>query len=361
MNSKFEIIKKIQDIKYNTKQTPSYEVNTKLITIILSIISVVVLGLIAFLWWFGHGIGIKSLFSSTYDGNFTILLAGTDVQYHGQRTDTILLGFVFPDYQRIELISLPRDTRVNVSGHGYRKLNSAYSIGGIELLRKTIEENFNINIDHYAVINLDGFINIIDILGGVVIDIERDMHYDDVRGNLHIHLKKGRQLLNGEKAMQYVRYRDKILADLGRIKRQQKFLKAITDKLKNIDVLWKLPAILREVRNNIKTDLSYEDIMTLVKRFNYFRNSKLKMWTLPGKPNYINKISFFIPDMKKFNHLLERIKNLEVNLQQEERENMLRFLNELNGLKTQEINHVQNNKKEQKEQRSRGNSSPISR
>jgi len=345
--NRIDLAKKVLRLKSEISENtvkPSGSNITKWVFIIFSIFSI---AFFSFVWWVGSGMGVRSFFSNEPDDNFSIILAGTDMKYHGQRTDTMLLGFVFPKYQHVALISLPRDTRVNIPGYGFKKLNGAYARGGIPLLRETLEKNFNILPTHYAVVNLDGFVNIIDILGGVDIKVEREMNYDDIRGNLHIHIKKGLQHFNGEKAMEYVRFREKLFADLGRIKRQQKFMKAILAKLKNVEVLWKLPALIKEVRNNINTDLSYETILKLIKTFNYFRNENFELHMMPGSPEYIGKASYFISDKDKFKKQIKDIKNKAKNFSKLENKKMIEFMKNIQktieiSSKTNEVSNVQN-------------------
>ncbi|MDD5089479.1 MAG: LCP family protein [Candidatus Wallbacteria bacterium] len=306
-SSRVELAKKVIDLK---GRSGAFDVTHKPALYIPAIIwtfALLFLFLMLFLWWFGQGIGVRSLFSSNLRDQFTILVAGTDMAYHGQRTDTMFIGFVFPETRKLELFSLPRDTFVDIPGRSSKKLNSAYASGGVELLKKTVENNLGIKLDHYVVVNIDGFVHIIDILGGIDLEVEQDMDYDDIRGNLHIHLKKGHQHLDGEKAMQYVRFREKLFADIGRIQRQQKFLEAISGKFKEVDILWKLPALIREVRNNVKTDLSYEDILKTVNQYSDFDKRNLRMRILPGTADYIEKISYYLPDIEAFHRQVEEI------------------------------------------------------
>lgn len=310
----------------NPEPVKTFRVLTRAARVTGTLLLLILMALPAGIIWMGSGIGVNNLFSGDVSERFSILIAGTDMDYQGQRTDTMFLGFIIPEIRKVELFSLPRDSRVNVENHGIRKLNSAYSCGGVSALTQAVEQNFLIKIDHHIVVNIDGFVNIIDILGGVTIDVEQDMNYDDVRGNLHIHLKKGIQLLNGQKAMEYVRFREKLFADLGRIKRQQKFLEALTSKFKDPEIIWKLPAIIREIRNNVKTDLSYETILKLANRFRNIDQSCLRIRTVPGEAQYIGKVSYFIADMEKFRSMLDETINGDDSFSPEQKQIVSQFL-----------------------------------
>ena len=135
-----------------------------------------------------------------------------------------------------------------------------------------------------------------DILGGVEIDVEKNMHYTDRRGGLYIDLQKGRQLLDGEKAMQYVRFRHDALGDITRIQRQQKFLKALAEKAVSPMNLPKLPRIIEAVLRNVDTDLSPRDAIYLARFVGKLDLNQVKMATLPGVPENISGISYWIAD-----------------------------------------------------------------
>ena len=139
------------------------------------------------------------------------------------RSDTLMVATLDKDSGKGALLSVPRDTRVAIEGHGYDKVNHAYAFGGHELSQKTVEQLLGVPMDHYIIINTSAFERIIDALGGVDIKVEKRMHYEDPwddHGGLVIDLYPGEQHMDGKKAIQYVRYRDGE-GDIGRIGRQQ--------------------------------------------------------------------------------------------------------------------------------------------
>lgn len=200
-----------------------------------------------------------------------ILLIGVDVNRdrHGRpldtpaRSDTILIASFDRWGQRAYLLSIPRDTAVQIPGHGFQKVNAAHALGGPELLMDTLEQNFGILVHHWVRTRFEGFIKLVDLVGGVELEVEKDMDYDDNWGNLHIHLKKGWQLLDGDKAHQYVRFRHDPEGDLGRVRRQQKLLRALARKALSPAVLLRLPSIVRTLRQYVDTDLSTHQILSL--------------------------------------------------------------------------------------------------
>ena len=159
-----------------------------------------------------------------------IMLMGVDRRADDVgRSDTLMVVAIDEDDNRAALLSVPRDTRVAITGHGYDKINHAYAFGGRELTQKIIEQFLGVPIHHYVLIDTRAFERIIDAVGGVDINVEKRMFYEDPwddNGGLVIDLYPGEQHLDGYGAEQYVRYRDGE-GDLGRIRRQQKFMGAL--------------------------------------------------------------------------------------------------------------------------------------
>lgn len=245
---------------------------------------------------------------------YTVLVMGTDKMDGINRSDTIILGFLDVKKKKASALFIPRDTRAHIPDIGIRKINAAYALGslkkfggnGVEKARQTIEDFLGVKIDFYAKVDLDGFVNIIDALGGITVRVMRNMNYVDKAGGLYIDIKKGLQVLNGKKAMQYVRFREKKKGDIGRITRQQKFIKAVLKKVKSPAILLKIPRIMSIVYDNLSTNM---DLMTMFRLLNCYKRirslSDLTLVTLPGVPRYINKRSFYIADIQKFESLYE--------------------------------------------------------
>ena len=141
-----------------------------------------------------------------------------------KRTDAMIVASFDPKDHKISLISLPRDTMVILPGHTqYEKLNAAYTYGGVAMAKQTIANLLRIPIHYYALANWQGFIEIINLIGGVDLYVDKDMRYEDPYAKLKIDIKHGYQHLDGEKSGQYVRFRSDELGDIGRVQRQQKF------------------------------------------------------------------------------------------------------------------------------------------
>ncbi len=267
-----------------------------------------------------------------------ILAVGTDSVENKGRADTILILSVAPKTKDTILFSIPRDTRVLIPNRGMDKINHAFAYGGIDLLEKTVEEFMGIPIHYYGVVDFEGFRYIIDAIGGIDIYVEKDMYYVDRAGSLKINLQKGQQMLNGEKALEYVRFRSDALGDLGRIQRQQKLINAVIDKVLNLENITKIPVIINSLTDYIKTDMSPNEIITLARLMKDVDRTKIWIETIRGEPQYINGISYLIVD---FTEVQKRVQGLI--------ENRFRGLNieVLNGNRIPGIAHRVANKMEE--------------
>jgi polyisoprenyl-teichoic acid--peptidoglycan teichoic acid transferase len=180
-------------------------------------------------------------------------------------SDTMLMVRFDPQQRKTIVLSIPRDTRTFVDGIGLTKLNEANYDGGPALAAKATSELLgNIGIDRYIRINVQGVEKLIDALGGVTLYVPLDMHYEDDSQHLYIHLKKGEQHLNGAEALQFLRFRYDSYGDIGRVQRQQMFMKALMQQALNPATLARVPQILSVIQANIDTNLTVEELVALV-------------------------------------------------------------------------------------------------
>ena len=217
------------------------------------------------------------------------------------RSDTLMIASIDPKTNQASLLSVPRDTRVKIKGHGFDKINAAYAYGKERLSQDTVENLLGVSIDHYIIINTKSFKKIIDAIGGIDIDVPKRMHYEDPwddDGGLIIDFQPGMQHMDGAKAVTYVRYRDEE-GDLGRIRRQQDFVRACMEKIVSPAIIPKLPAVIKEVMDSIETDLSFRQLLEFAGTLKESKNNGLKTDMVPGKPLYTEGISYWIPDLNK--------------------------------------------------------------
>lgn len=237
-----------------------------------------------------------------------ILAVGIDETRHVKRSDTIIVIHLDPDKKRIGVISVPRDTRVNVDGYGYTKINHSYAYGGIDLLQKTVSSVLSIPIDYYVKVDLKGVSDLVDELGGVNINIEKDLYYRDQAGDLYIDLKKGEQHLDGQKAIQYLRFRHDNQGDIGRIQRQQKFIYMMANKITSAGKILELPLLLKRINSLIETNLSTKEMVNVAFQFTEAFNAKnIQKGTVPGAITLIENVSYWQPNITATDKLVEKI------------------------------------------------------
>lgn len=289
----------------------------KALTIILIVIIVLVVSFIGYTYYILSSInpkngenGENTLPAREIDWSkkINILLIGIDQRYEDEmsRSDTNLLLSIEPLNKKLVLISLPRDSLVTLPGYeGDEKLAHAHSYGGIPLLIKTVESILNIEIPYYVEVNFDGFKNMIDLIGGITIDVEKDMDYESYLGDVKIHLKKGLQHLNGEKALEYVRFRMDETGDIGRMERQQKFIKAVIKQALEISNTLRLQKALLELKNWVKTNLEPTQIIKLGLIIKNIQDEDMISMTLPGTFGWKNHLSYYILDYDKIQNIID--------------------------------------------------------
>ncbi len=244
-----------------------------------------------------------------------VMLMGVD-EREGDvgRSDTLMIATLDPKKKKAAILSIPRDTRVKIQGHGFDKINAAYAYGGHKLTQSTVENLLGVEMEHYVLINVNAFTKIIDAIGGVDINVEKRMYYEDPwddNGGLVINLYPGQQHMDGKTAITYVRYRDEE-GDIGRIARQQKFMQAVMDKLTSPAIIPRIPAIIGEVVDCIDTDLSVKQMIEFMSALKDAQARGLQTEMLPGKPMYIGGISYWLPDLSKLRTTIANTLDVEI-------------------------------------------------
>lgn len=254
-------------------------------------------------YWFGGGLSEKKKDDAgiiSPQNKVNIMVMGVDERGDDVgRSDTLFVLTIDTKTKEVAMLSIPRDTRIKIPGKSWDKINHAYAFGGHKLTQQAVEGLLGIKIDHHIMIDIAGFKKIIDAIGGVTIDVEKRMYYTDPYdddGGLVIDLRPGVQHMDGRTAIQYVRYRDEE-GDIGRVERQQKFLKAVMNEVATPSVLTKIPGIIKEVSSVVKSDMSASEMLSLAKILNDASKKGLKTDMVPGKPGYIDEVSYWLPDL----------------------------------------------------------------
>jgi len=289
-------------IRRNKKRELKKKKEKKVILIMFSVL------LLAALFFLLEYFGIFPFSSDIMSYNrVNILIVGCDEIENQGRADTIVFLSISPKTKDALILSIPRDTRVEIPGRGMDKINHAYAFGGESLISETVSSFLDVPIHFYAVADFNGFVYIIDELGGVEIDVEKEMYYVDKAGGVEINLHPGKQILDGEKALQYIRFRYDKLGDLGRIKRQQKLALAVIKKMINFDSITKIPQISEGMKGYIETNIEARYTVALTNLFRGVNQEKFRIETVQGKPVYIEGISYLEPNVEE---VQQRVKSL---------------------------------------------------
>ena len=212
-------------------------------------------------------------------------------------SDTIILAHLDVDRRTATLMSIPRDTWVPIPGAGSQKINAAYSYGGAKGSARVVSALMGgIPVDATIELRPQGAAQIVDAMGGLNVNVDENMDYDDNNGALHIHLKKGEQYLTGSQVLGYIRFRHDAASDFGRVKRQQQVLKLMLGQLSQPQNWAKLPRLLRFAREDLKTTLSDQRLMALLEIYRNVPDNNVRSFTLPSKAGWVGDASVVFVD-----------------------------------------------------------------
>jgi LCP family protein required for cell wall assembly len=252
-----------------------------------------------------------------YD-NISILFMGVDDSEKRElggatRTDALILATFNKKEKSIRMVSIPRDSYVYIPVEQKKdKINHAHVFGGVDGTIETVEELFDIPVDYYVKLNFEAFMEIVDALGGIEVDVPVTFTEQDSKDRPRaIHLEKGYQTLNGEEALALARTR-KIDNDLERGKRQQLLLEAIIKKAVSIRSITKYDDIIEALGDNISTNMTFGEMLAL---YDYAKNGlQIERYQLEGTDLYTNRGYYFQLDEQKLTEISQLLKShLEVN------------------------------------------------
>jgi polyisoprenyl-teichoic acid--peptidoglycan teichoic acid transferase len=229
-------------------------------------------------------------------------------------SDVMLLVRFDPERKKLTLLSIPRDTQIEMEGYGIQKINSANIYGGPALSAQIVSHLLGgVRIDRYVRINVLGVGKLIDALGGVTVYVPKDMKYQDDSQHLYINLKAGKQHLNGDQALQLLRYRNDELGDIGRVQRQQMVMRALMNQTLNPTTMTKIPKILNVIEDYIDTNLTVEELLSLMGFGTQTRHSSMQMLMLPGRfsNNGEFNASYWVPNRDRIATMMAQHFNLE--------------------------------------------------
>jgi len=241
---------------------------------------------------------------------FSVLLLGVDQRVGDVgRSDTIIVMTVNPKKQSIQMVSIPRDTRTQIIGKGFDdKINHAYAFGGVEMSMATVENFLDIPIDYYVQVNMEGFKEIVDAVGGVTVQNDLDFTYGGV------HFPKGQLDLNGDEALKYsrMRYEDP-RGDFGRQQRQRQIIQAVIKEGASLNTLFNYGDIFNALGKNVRTNMTFDEMLSIQSKYKSATN-KMEQHQIKGQGQMIDSIYYYIVPEEERQRLQQLLKgHLELN------------------------------------------------
>ncbi|GAA0367739.1 LCP family protein [Bacillus horti] len=249
---------------------------------------------------------------------FAVLLYGIDQREDssdGGRPDTLMLALIDSNDKKVNLVSIPRDSLVDIPGRSQNKINHSFSYGGVQLTMQTIEEWLNIPLYGYVAIDFKGFEELVDIVGGVDVYVDRTIQYDDPMDGTHIRLEEGQQVLDGKNALDFVRARldnrgsRYYTSDYQRMERQQLVLKELGREIVSLSSLPRVFSMMNAVGDNVSTSLTPDELDFLVRSFYNFNMSNLETTSIEGEGRTINGVSFEVVPQEEVDRINEHATN----------------------------------------------------
>lgn len=249
--------------------------------------------------------------------HMNVLVMGVDSngvntdRFAGTRSDTMILVSLDPVEHKVGLVSIPRDSKVDIPDHKRQdKINAAHAYGGAELSVRAVQQAFGVPVCHYVEVDTQGLKQLCQLLGPVDVLVEKEMHYHDWSAHLHIDLKPGLQTLSPEQVEQYVRFRHDARGDIGRIERQQWFFRQAAQKLKDPQFLLKLPELIKLGYDCVHTNLGIDDVARIAAFAKDIKPQNVITATLPGEAATIDGCSYWLPNMEACHTVFNRILGL---------------------------------------------------
>ncbi|MER2120655.1 MAG: LCP family protein [Solibacillus sp.] len=235
---------------------------------------------------------------------FSALLLGVDERGGDSgRTDTMIVLTVNPSLQTTKMLSIPRDTYIEIVGKGFEdKINHAYFYGGMEMSVKTVENFLEIPVDYVVKVNMESFVDIVDIVGGITVDNGLDFYYENE------HFPIGELTLDGEKSLKYVRMRyDDPTGDFGRQNRQKQVIQGVLKKGLSLNTVWNYKSIFKTVEKNIEMNIPFNDLYKLQKNYSNSLKNIEQLHINDGKSMIKNRIYYYVPDEKELSDVKKNI------------------------------------------------------
>jgi LCP family protein required for cell wall assembly len=267
--------------------------------VVLALVAIVSIG-VGFLIFRGavqQQVALRSAKTAFGGTKLNVLILG--YQEDEATTDTIMLVHLDVGRRTATLVSIPRDTWVDIPRHGFMKINAAYAFGGPRATARAVQALLGgPSIDAIVAAQPEGAAAIVDVLGGLDVNVDENMDYDDNYGGLHIHFLKGQQHLNGAQVSEFVRFRHDATSDFGRVARQQEVVKLLLAQVSQPQNWAKLPRIMRLARKQIVTTMSDRQLISLLTIYRNVPDDNVRSFTLPSKAGWAGDASVVFADQR---------------------------------------------------------------
>lgn len=224
---------------------------------------------------------------------FSVLVLGVDERGEDKgRSDTMIVLTVNPTLQTTKMLSIPRDTYTEIIGKSFKdKMNHAYAFGGVEMSMKTVENFLAIPIDYVTKVNMESFVDIVDIVGGITVDNPFDFRHDGE------HFPAGELTLDGEKALKFVRMRyEDPAGDFGRQNRQKQVIQSVLKESLSLSALWNYKSIFKTIEKNVELNIAFEDLLSIRKNYGDSFKTIEQLYFNNGTGTMMNEIYYYVPN-----------------------------------------------------------------
>lgn len=235
---------------------------------------------------------------------FSVLLLGVDERDgDAGRSDTMIVITVNPTLQTTKMLSIPRDTYTEIVGKGFKdKINHAFSFGGIEMAIKTVENLLALPVDYVVKVNMESFVDIVDIVGGITVENALDFYYENE------HFPIGELTLDGEKSLKYVRMRyDDPAGDFGRQNRQKQVIQGVLKEGLFLNTVWNYKSIFKTIEKNMEMNIPFNDLYSLQKNYGDSLRNIEQLYMNGGTSMMKNRIYYYVPDVEELTEVQEKL------------------------------------------------------
>ncbi|MCK9525150.1 MAG: LCP family protein [Limnochordia bacterium] len=317
MLSEEEVVQRKVELEERRELKRAYRRRQVIIYSVSFIVAIILMVVTAF-YVYQRGLQEQQTVAGTTD-RLLVLFLGTDEKLEAStRADSIMLFSLDTTTGEVGVLSIPRDTRVWIpSRQRWERVNAAYAHGGASMALEAVSSLLRMPVNYYVHTDFAGFEQLVDVLGGVEVNVARRMQYVDKAGGLEIDLRPGLQVLNGQKALQYVRYRDRLgdvsLVDPfneeydGRVERQRQFFEAVVSQTLSPSTIVKLPQLVTQVFRIIDTNLPWDRVLSLAMSGTKFSADKMQTAVLPGNSQVLNEAWYWVVNEAKAKAVIDTV------------------------------------------------------